>query len=537
MNIINKAKNIISKAGSLFKSKSYSGLFQSKNLRNELPESKGSFLDRNEKSLYLNKSIKKRAEKVAQTEWYLERGDTIIDDPKNEWIQLLKKPNQFYTGQEFFELYQRYKDITGEAYIWIEKEGEKPVSLHLLRPDLVNIKIDEGDIVKYKYAQPDGGTKEFDPEEIIYSFHPDPQNPLRGESIIRSGLRVVETQIQIDEYQENILENGGKVEGVFNFSTPRLTKEQLEELKANYQEQYGEAKKSGIPLFLGGDIDYKKLGLSPKEMDYLETKRMTLNDIVIMTGVPKILLGSVENVKYSNAEESNRIFVKDTILPLVENLCNKLNQDLIPEEFELGFVDPTPQNKEEIRKDVEVGYESITLTVNERRKMLGKEPIEGGDQIYGGMNEIPLLSSDGKSFKGVKKKGINDKSPACRLKDETVEECKERKIPEIVKEGYPQDRAVAMADRMCQVRCDRKMNHPLQNKAMRKKYGQWKDKKLTAEANRVEEKMKDYFQDQKERLLESVNASNNVSKLEAVFNTEQEQKKAQEVIKQLLSSD
>lgn len=49
--------------------------------------------------------------------------------------------------------------------------------------------------------------------------------------------------------------------------------------------------------------------------------------------------------------------------------------------------------------------------------------------------------------------GKEEKSPTCKLEDETEEECRQRKIPEITDEGYDQDQAVAMAYSMCETPC------------------------------------------------------------------------------------
>lgn len=49
-----------------------------------------------------------------------------------------------------------------------------------------------------------------------------------------------------------------------------------------------------------------------------------------------------------------------------------------------------------------------------------------------------------------------EKSPACRQEGETKEECKERKIPELIDEGYDEDQAVAAADEMCSESCSEK---------------------------------------------------------------------------------
>lgn len=45
------------------------------------------------------------------------------------------------------------------------------------------------------------------------------------------------------------------------------------------------------------------------------------------------------------------------------------------------------------------------------------------------------------------------KSPPCRQEDETHDECVDRKIPELIDEGYDQDEAVAIANDMCDKKC------------------------------------------------------------------------------------
>ena len=477
-----KSKNIFNKILGFFNKKSYSGLFQSRNLKDDLNWTRRDYLKQNEISLYVNKAIKKRAEKVAQTDWVIKKGDKVIDE-KNEWLDLINKPNDFFSGAEFWELYQRYKDITGSAFIWKESGiGKVPKALHLLRPDLVEVKIVEGAIVGYKFSKHGGGFTNYKPEEIIYSFYPDPINQLMGESIMKAGARIIDTGVQIDEYQNSILKNGGKIEGVFKVKSERITEEQLDDIKTQYQQKYGAARKSGEPLFLSGDMDYENMGLTPSELNYLETKKMTLNDIVIMTGVPKSILGSVDDVKYSNSETSEITFMKHTIKPLVMNLSGVLNHFLLPEGEELDFIDPVPENKEEIRKDIETGREANALTINEIREKLGFDPINGGDVIYAPINQMPLDGVSGnKSIKSIDK-----------------------------------------------------IVHPLQDKAFRDKYGQVKEKQLSQEEKRVEETMARYFKKQKNRLIEKIEAGQGNPQLSEIFNKDMEMSIAETIIRPLL---
>ena len=396
--------------------KSVSGLFGKKSyfgVRNSLPGlstnwGKSDFLGANSISLYTNKAIKKRAEKVGQVRFILKKGDKVIENDKR--LDLLYNPNKFFTGPEFWELFQKYKDITGEAFILMVSDREvfqtrKVTELHLLRPDLVEIEIsDNGDITGYKFKPGTASEVKYSPEEIIYSFNPDPSNPLRGESLLKAGVRAIQTENEISEYHAKILKNGGKVEGVFKFKGSKLSETQIGNLKKQYQKEYAGAKAAGIPLFLGGDSEYQNIGLNPQELSFLEAKKITLADICIMTGVPKSILGSLDDVKYDNAEASRRMFLRETIKPLIENLTAKLDLNLFPEgDLNLSFEDPTPEDNEYKLKQLETASNVYALTQDEKREWLGLEPLPNGkgQDVLVPFNLSPLGQTTDKSTKSA----------------------------------------------------------------------------------------------------------------------------------------
>jgi len=347
-------------------------------------------------SLYANRAVNKRAEKVGAIKFVLKRGDAIVE--KHDVLDLLAKPNKAFTGYEFWRLYQKYMDIFGEVYIMLDTElrmgGKTKVNeMHLLQSGSVKPYFNEktGELQKIEY-QTTAGLQVIPGEQIIYSHNPDPANPLRGESLLQSGIRQIETSTQIDEYHSKILENGGRVEGVFNFKTGSLNKNQLKELKEQYQEEYGNASNAGLPLFLAGDATYEKLGLSPNELAYLETKKVTLDDILLLTGVPRAILGLTSNETFSNSDASIRIFLAEVVQPLLQSLVTILDERLVEESLDLSFVDPTPANKEEKRKDLETANTVNAMTTNEKREALGLDPVKGGDTILVPLNLVEMNS-------------------------------------------------------------------------------------------------------------------------------------------------
>lgn len=446
-------------------------------------QSRLSPLNAYELSLYTNKAISKRAEKIGQVEFQISKnGEVVEDDPI---LQVLRKPNKPYSGYQFWSLWSKYMDIYGSCFIEMDKDGDlvggsKLNALHILNPESVKIKFDEktGEITSAKQKTAKGEVP-IEVDDLIYFFRPDPANPLRGASLIKSGIRSIETEMQIQEYHAKVLQNGGRVEGIFNFKGG-LNKEQLAELRDAYQKHYGDAKKSGEPMFLGGDVDYKRVALLPDEMSYLETKKTNLQDISILTGVPKTMLGAFDEIKYDNAEASNRIFINEAIKPVLDNLVNVLNEKLLPEDRELTYIDFAPEDQELKLKTIENGIKNYYITPNEAREMQGFEPIDGGDELLIPMNLLPNTS-------------------------EPVQEVKTKK----------------------------ESKHPLSSYEARRKYEQLVIKRLDRRERKFKRVLMRFFREQEDRIVSSIQGEKAFKKkdlIAEVFNQSLEVKLAKESV-------
>jgi HK97 family phage portal protein len=411
-----------------------------------------------EKSLYANKAINKRAEKVGQLQFKLHdrNGDEILE---SEWLNLLNRPNKYQTGDQFWFLAQKYFDIVGACYIVPMKkdvpfpELEKdtpPDELRLLRADEVDVILSKSqdEILGFQYHDGDK-TVTYDYNQVIYHYRPDPRNPLLGESILASATRSIDTEVQISQYHANVLRNGGRLETVIKvdgMSTP----EQIDKVLQNYQEKYAGAVNAGRPLVVGSNMSLETVGLTPAELAYQDTKMMTLNDIVVATGVPKVLLGISEGETYANADAAQTVFLRDYIKPELERLTTTLDWRLIPDEFDLTFVDPTPEDVDRQIKIVTAMNSTNSGSLNDKREQLGLEPIETPESyaIYQPMNLVPLETP---------------KSPE----------------PEMKQKGF---------------------NHPLKNKEFRKMYGQQVKARQIQHERMMERTAKRYFDEQLGRI-------------------------------------
>lgn len=463
--------------GKRLRAKRYTGL-----IAGGLPIGKNwsdmSYLKANDVSLYTNRAVGRRAQKVGEIEFVIKnQADEVIEN--DPLLKLLNRPNELFSGFDFWQLNQTYIDVVGNSYIWLESGRADAFSpkaikgMHILRPDLVKPIVVDGVVTKYEYQLPNK-TVTYEAEEILHMFRPDPLNPLQGVSILKAGIHAIQTEQQIGAYHARILENGGKIEGVMKFTTERLTKEQLDELKANYEKEYADARNAGRPLFLGGDAAYENLGLTPNELSYIDAKKLTLEDIVIMTGVPKVLLGTVDDVQYSNSDTSMRMFLRETVKPLMEALADALNNKLGVDGKTISYIDPTPENIDEKIKIIETAVKNFLVTPNEGRRLmselLGEElpDIEGGNELYQPFNLLPV---------GTERISYSNPPDAVPESEET--------------------KSVKATP-----------THPLSDPDVRKAWGEISIKRADIREARFEKELNRYFESQKVRLVEAVQPQN-----------------------------
>jgi hypothetical protein len=154
-------------------------------------------------------------------------------------------------------------------------------------------------------------------------------------------------------------------------------------------------------MLLEGDFDWKEMGLSPKDMDFINLKHMSATDIALCFGVPSQLVGVPDSQTYSNIAEARLALYEETIIPHLKLIQSDLNEWLVPmfsEELEFCYdIDGIPALAERKRKT----YENITsavntgiMTRNEAREIIGLSPITGGDELYINAALMPIGSAD-----------------------------------------------------------------------------------------------------------------------------------------------
>ncbi len=345
------------------------------------------------KSLYVYACVNKIAQKTASIDWELFKIVNLQGDKEqvftHEVLDLLYRPNPFQTKEEFFQKTIINKKLAGEMFILkIRNNGGKVIELWNLRPDFVRILLDKDSVIKGYEFSTSNGVFLFKPEDIIHDSYPDPLSDFGGVSPLQPAQARIDTEEFATKYQKNFFINNARPDFLLK-SDKKLSPDQKEEIKESWDNRHKAGtsqKKVGKGAILEGGLDYQQVSINQKEMDYIESLKMTRDDILVAFGVPKPVVAITDDVNLANAQTGMQIFISETIVPEIKALTNKINEHLVYTDFSdllfLEFEDPVPENKTE-KADIQAKRITAgTMLINEAREEWGDEPIVGGWNLY-----------------------------------------------------------------------------------------------------------------------------------------------------------
>ncbi|MBK0020548.1 phage portal protein [Brucella pseudogrignonensis] len=262
------------------------------------------------------------AEAASNVPWLLYEGMT--EHEVHPLLDLIATPQCGLDGSSFFERLYGHLLISGNAYVERVDLPSGRRELHLLRPERVTLETSSDgwpQSLVYRSANTSrmvslAGAgcfglhlKLFHPLDDHYGFPP-----------LEAALMALDLHNAAGAWNKALLDNSARPSGALVYAPKdggNLTEEQFDRLKTELEEGYTGASGAGRPLLLEGGLDWKAMGYSPQDMDFIEAKNGAARDIALAFGVPPMLLGIPGDNTYANYAEANRAFYRLTVLPLI----------------------------------------------------------------------------------------------------------------------------------------------------------------------------------------------------------------------------
>ncbi len=154
-------------------------------------------------------------------------------------------------------------------------------------------------------------------------------------------------------------------------------------------ERYKGAKNAGKTPILEGGMDYRQLGMSNQDAEWLASRRFSIEDIARMFNVSPIFLQEYSNSTYSNFSEASRAFLTMTMRPWLANFEQQIKAALLVASpvpgtrylVEFDSADLLRATPTERYATYEKGIKNGIMNPNEAREREGMPPREGGDEF------------------------------------------------------------------------------------------------------------------------------------------------------------
>jgi HK97 family phage portal protein len=289
--------------------------------------------------------------------------------------QLLSRPNPWMGRAYLWQYTASWLELSGNAY-WVTTGTEIwPLPSHAV--DVV-----PGDRDRFvDYYQYTANGQHFNiPAEYVVQFQlPNPWDIFRGLSPLAAALLAADSDNAMAHWngtffgKDNVMPSS-----IINLKSgdpnAPIDLADAQTLKSALRSDYQAARRKTAITTAPGGLDAVLLGWNPRDMDFIQGRQFTKEEIFAVYGVPGGLLD--KNATEANATIADRIFKEKTIWPLLCLLAEQLTAQLVipyyGADLRAGFADIRPANRAlELQ---EVAAASPYLTKDEVRERYWQKP-------------------------------------------------------------------------------------------------------------------------------------------------------------------
>jgi len=156
-------------------------------------------------------------------------------------------------------------------------------------------------------------------------------------------------------------------------ATDALTEEQQDMLEHRWKRKTG-AKNRGVPLFSEVPLKWQQVGMSPADLNIIESDKMDLRTLCNIYHVPSELFNDASNKTYSNTKEAGSAVYTNAVLPQLNQFRDSFNNFVYSRYGGQIYVDYDASMISELQDDLGLMTTALAgawwITPNERRDIM-----------------------------------------------------------------------------------------------------------------------------------------------------------------------
>lgn len=357
---------------------------------------------------------------------YRLKEESMVEVESDDFLsKLIQRPNPLQGWGEFIENVIGYKLITGNSYVHGVKldNGVNAGLIKELWPlpaQYMRIRVSpqgENVILGYQLDLTEGATSastaKFDSKEIMHlkywnADYDGDGSHLYGLSPLRAGARVIRQSNDSYTAQMAQLQNSGAM-GILAVEPDSMTEEQARQLERDYTKKYTGSFNRGKIVIAGAKMDWKQIGLSPVDLNIIESQKMSLRDICNLYNINSALLNDPDNKVYNNVQEARRALYMEKVIPELDTFRDELNRWLTASYNEVTgkryYIDYDLESIPALQKDMKLILDQVKdawwITGSEKRKAMGYDDDPAMNQYFIPAGLLPYGTQTEEQIKAI----------------------------------------------------------------------------------------------------------------------------------------
>jgi HK97 family phage portal protein len=360
--------------------------------------------------VWVYRAINVLAEQVANVPFLFSKGERGRESliTSGPLLDFYDRPHDRLNRFQYWEFRIIWLMLRGECFRVPIFHGRKLVKIVMLDPARVQHIIDNGELIGWRYTgsgrQGPIQSQVFLPEEVWFERLPNPSDYWRGMSPLEVAEYPARSDFAASSFMRGTIENNADP-GLIVRSDQLLGEEQRAQIIATLRERKRRAGTADRPIFLWGVNEIVKPELSSADLQFLENRKFSRQEICAAFGVPEEIITTTDRAKYDVMAGARLNFVENRIAPLCARL--EAEEDVTVKYIDRNAVgwfdiDSIPIMQEARRSRLEaakVGFD-MGVPFNELNRFfdLGFKPSPWGDDGYlpknlvkvGGPNISPI---------------------------------------------------------------------------------------------------------------------------------------------------
>jgi len=176
------------------------------------------------------------------------------------------------------------------------------------------------------------GYRDLDPDSVVHFHGYNPDDPRIGVAPIETLRQILAEEYSAGRYREQMWRNGARVGGYITRpeKAPKWKEEARQRFRADWNAMYtGDGPMAGGTPVLEEGMEYHAAGITPRDAQYVEARKLTREEVAVAYYVHPAMLGLMEGASTGNIPELHKMLYQDTLGPTLTQLSQDIETQVL----------------------------------------------------------------------------------------------------------------------------------------------------------------------------------------------------------------